>query len=179
MDARHFFSTTVDITGALPESNLRVARGMIETTMIPAQMNVPYNELLGAHSHDEAPGAGGQESFEQPRVGRAGEAPVGQRVFSRVPGSLRSALSGARVKYPSIRIADLMAATTPPLKYSTIRVGPTGACLDMLCFGACKEPDCTYKHPTARISIDPARAAAAATKLKAGLAAYEATNPTG
>jgi hypothetical protein len=72
-----------------------------------------------------------------------------------------------------------MGATTPPLKYTAIRVGPTGACLDMLCFGACKEPDCTYKHPTLRISIDPARAAAAATKLKAGYAAYEASHSEG
>jgi hypothetical protein len=140
MDARQFFSTTVDITGALPESNLRVARGMIETTMIPEQMNVPYQELLGAASRDDFTGPGGQESFEQPRTSRAGDAPVGQRVFSRVPGSIKSALSGARSKYPELRIADVMGAPTPPLKYSAIRVGPTGACLDMLCSGACKEP---------------------------------------
>jgi hypothetical protein len=177
MDARQFFSTTVDITGSLPESNLRVARGMIETTMIPAQMNVPFQELLGVN--DETSGAGGQESFEQPRAGRVGEAPAGQRVFARIPGPIKTALAGARQKYPNLRVADLMGATTPPLKYSTIRVGPTGACLDMLCFGICKEPDCTYKHPTARINIDPARAAAAATKLKAGYAAYEANHPGG
>lgn len=174
MDARQFFSTTVDITGSLPESNLRVARGMIETTMIPEQTNVPYQELLGTAMHDETTGPGGQESFEQPRTGRTGEAPVGSRVFSRVPGSIKAALTGARARYPDLRIADIMGAPTPPLRYTAIRVGPTGACLDMLCLGACKEPECTYKHPTARISIDPARAAAAASKLKAGLAAYEA-----
>jgi hypothetical protein len=46
MDARHFFSTSVDLSGSLPESNLRVARGMIETAMIPGQVKVPYKQLL-------------------------------------------------------------------------------------------------------------------------------------
>jgi hypothetical protein len=65
-----------------------------------------------------------------------------------------------------------MAAANPPLKYSAIKVGPNGACLDMLCLGACLEAGCSYKHPMTRIWIDPARAAAAATKLKQGYTAY-------
>jgi hypothetical protein len=78
------------------------------------------------------------------------------------------------LKYPTIRISDIMNATIPPIKYSVIKGGPTGACLDMLYLGACNEPECTYKHPSTRISLDPARAAASATKLKAGYAAYVA-----
>jgi hypothetical protein len=39
MDARHFFSTMVDLSGSLPKSNLRIARGMIKTTMIPEQVS--------------------------------------------------------------------------------------------------------------------------------------------
>lgn len=65
-----------------------------------------------------------------------------------------------------------MSAPVPPIKYTAIKGGPTGACLDMLYFGSCNEPDCTYKHPTTRISLDPARAATSANKLKLGYAAY-------
>jgi hypothetical protein len=177
-DARQFFSATVELTGDLPESNLRVARGMIETSMIPEQVNVPYDQLIaGGRSTEDRTGAGGQESFEHPRTpASSGEAPVGQRVFNRIPGSIKAALTGARARYPSLKISDLMTAPVPPLRYATIKVGPTGACLDMLCLGACNDEGCTYKHPATRISIDPARAAAAATKLKAGYEAYRASH---
>jgi hypothetical protein len=125
-DARRFFSTTIDLSGALPESNLCVTWGMIATTMIPEIMNVPYDQLLGMGPDGYEIGSGGQESFEQTRGGR-GEAASGQRIFHRVPGSMRSALSGARAKYPTIRIADIMNATIPPIKYSVVKGGPTGA----------------------------------------------------
>jgi hypothetical protein len=174
MDARSFFSTTADLAGDLPESNLRVARGMIETTMIPEQVNVPYDHLLGGMgAGDDAAWTGGQDSAEPPYAPSGqGDAPIGQRTFNRVPGSLKAALAGARTKYPNIRVSDIMGAATPPIKYSVIKLGPTGACLDMLCFGACKEATCTYKHPVTRVTIDPARAAVTAAKLKTGYAAY-------
>jgi hypothetical protein len=175
-DARRFFSTTIDLSGSLPESNLRVVRGMISTTMIPEMVNVPYDQLLGADAGYHESGSGGQESFEQPRSSGGGEVPVGQRLFARVPRSIKSALSGARAKYPHLRISDIMSAPVPPIKYSSIKGGPTGACLDMLYFGSCNEADCTYKHPTTRLSLDPSRAATAASKLKVGYAAYAANH---
>jgi hypothetical protein len=178
MDARQFFLMTIDLTGSLPESNLRVARGMIDTTMIPKMVNVPYGQLLGSAEQGEAmPSYSGQESPSEYRSADTGEAPVGQRTFSRVPGPIKAALAGARSKYPNIRVADLMMATVPPLKYTSIKVGPTGACLDMLCLGTCKEAGCTYKHPTTRVGIDPTRAVSAAIKLKLGYAAYTASHP--
>jgi hypothetical protein len=119
---------------------------MIETTMIPEQVKVPYEQLLTGVEDNYASGARGQETAEPPAYGR--DAPVGQRNFSRIPGAIKAALTGARAKYPSLRIADLMAATSPLIKYTAIKVGLTGACLDMLCFGTCKEAGCTYKHPT-------------------------------
>jgi hypothetical protein len=85
MDARSFFSMTADLAGDLPESNLRVARGMIETTMILEQVNVPYDQLLiGVGTGDDAAGATGQTSYEQvdSGAGAVSEAPVGQRTFS-------------------------------------------------------------------------------------------------
>jgi hypothetical protein len=172
MDARVYYSTLIDLSGSLPDSNLRVLRGMLETTMIPEQVNVPYGQLL-AGAPAPAHTTSGQDSYEPPYSESGGEVPVDQRIFSRVPGPIRTALTGARTHYPSLRIAELMAAASPPIKYSAIKIGPNGACLDMLCLGRCQEPGCSYKHPLTRISIDPARAAAAASKLKQGYEAYK------
>lgn len=126
---------------------------MIKTMMILEQMNVHYEDLLGTQVHDETMGARGQASFET-RMGCAGKAPVGQWVFSWVQGSIQVVLARACLKYPNLWITEVMGAPTPPIKYSAIRVGPTCACLDMLCFGVCKDHKCTYKHLTARITID-------------------------
>jgi hypothetical protein len=178
MDARVYYSTLIDLSGSLPESNLRVLRGMLETTMIPEQVNVPYGQLLHGITEDDSASWGGEMSELPPRHEGSSDLPVGQRAFARVPGPIRAALAGARTQYPTIQIAAIMAAASPPIKYSAVKVGPNGACLDMLCLGLCQDPACSYKHPITRISIDPARAAAAASKLKAGYAAYVAGNPT-
>jgi hypothetical protein len=179
MDARVYYSTLIDLAGALPDSNLRVLRGMLETTMIPEQVNVPYGQLLSSVPEEIPMGHGPRSYDPPPNDAGAGDVPVGQRTFNRVPGPIRAALSGARARFPHIRIADIMAAATPPIKYSAIKLGPNGACLDMICLGLCKEPECTYKHPVTRISMDPARALGAAAKLKVGYAAYAVAQGAG
>jgi hypothetical protein len=147
---------------------------MIKTTMVPKQVNVSYDQLLfGAipaeeGNRDSGMGADGQESFEPAQAPGTGDATMGQRHFGHVPGPVKTALVGVREKYPSLQVVDLMAATLPPLRYLAIQIGPSGACLDMLCFGSCKEPRCTYKHPATRFNIEPAGASTAASKLKAG-----------
>jgi hypothetical protein len=137
-------------------------------TMIPEQVNMTYDQLMAGVAA-ALPG-GSPESFDKPDMGRAGDAPVGQQVFNHKPGSLKAALAGGRARYPSIWVSDIMGAAVP--KYTSVKLKPMGACLDMLCLGACKEIGCTYKHPTMGISIDPARAAMVAAILKAGYAAY-------
>jgi hypothetical protein len=90
MDARTFFSMAADLAGDLPGSNLRVARGMIEASIITEQVNVPYDQLLvGVGSGNETMGMGGQGSSEIPHTPSV-EAPVGQRIFglsARLPES--------------------------------------------------------------------------------------------
>jgi hypothetical protein len=148
---------------------------MIKTSMIPEQVNIPYDQLVaGGQSGNDYMGRGGQESFEPPQSASSEDAPVSQRTFNQVPGPIRTALIGARTKYTDARMADLMAATLQLTKYTSLRIGPMGTCPNMLCLGACKEASCTYKHPLTRIIIDPpAQAAAVATKLKAGYDAYK------
>ena len=99
---------------------------------------------------------------------------MGQWVFGRVPGSIKSALSGVRTKYPDIRISNIMNAPVLLLKYSSIKEGPMGACVDMLYLSSCNEEDCTYKHPSTRLNLNPSKAATAARQPKAGYTAYMA-----
>jgi hypothetical protein len=72
MDARSFFSMTVDLAGDLPDSNLRVAHGMIEATIITEQVNVPYDQLLvGMGQGDETRGMGTKAVKISPTTHRA------------------------------------------------------------------------------------------------------------
>jgi hypothetical protein len=117
MDASQFFPMAIDLSGSLPELNLRVVWGMINMTMNPEMVNMPYGQLLAGAEHAEVGlGAGGQESFEEARVSGAGEAPVDQRTFARVLCPIKAALAGTWTKYPNIWILDLMMATILPLK---------------------------------------------------------------
>jgi hypothetical protein len=155
---------------------------MIKTTMIPEQVNVPYDQLLvGVGTGDNARQMGSQESAEQSYLSAGhGDAPGGQRIFSQVPGSIKAALVGARGAYPIIWVLEIMAAATLPMPqvqfHQTWADQVTRACLDMLCLGTCKEATCSYKHPTTRVMIDPAQAVMAAAKLKMGYAAYVITH---
>jgi hypothetical protein len=72
-----------------------------------------------------------------------------------------------------VTIVELMAAHAPPLSYNQVKLGPNGACLDFLCFGACPNTKCIYKH-MASMSIKYDRAAAVAPKLGACFSAYNA-----
>lgn len=92
MDANHFFSTLVDPSGPLPESNLQVACGMIKITMIPEQVNVPYEQLLfGAKPSEE--GLGGRRRSS----GWSGTAyaPVGHDKTQLHPRHHQNGISGS------------------------------------------------------------------------------------
>jgi hypothetical protein len=85
MDAHSFFLTTIDLSGDLPKSNLRVAHGIIETTMISDQVNVPYDQLLGGMKTPDVSGSGSgsQDHAEQAQYsGGSGNAPVGKYLIA-------------------------------------------------------------------------------------------------
>jgi hypothetical protein len=97
------------------------------------------------------------------------------RTFRHVPPSIKAILHGARSKYPSLTVAELMAAHEPPLQYAQVKLGPSGSCLDFLCFGACKNTRCSYKH-AATAAVPAARAEAVAPKLSDAYNAYDAAH---
>jgi hypothetical protein len=169
MDARQFFSTGIDVRGNLPQSLLSTTYNEVAAGIVPAHLNVPYTQLMGQDAKEE-------EVDASESVGRGtGQTSRESRSYRHVPASIKTVLQGARTKYPSLTVAELMAANVPPLTYSQVKLGPSGSCLDFLCFGACKSSRCSYKHP-ATASIQQSRADAVAVKLQTAWTAYKSAN---
>jgi hypothetical protein len=166
MDARRFFSTGIDTRGNLPQSLLCTTYNEVAVGIVQAHLNVPYSQLMGNDTTDESPG------YPEARS-TGGAASRESRTFRHVPPSIKAILRGVRSKYPSVTIAEMMAAHDPPLQYTQVKLGPSGSCLDFLCFGACKNSRCSYKHAAAA-SVQTARAEAVAPKLGAAYSAYDA-----
>jgi hypothetical protein len=167
MDARRFFSTGIDTRGNLPQSLLRTTYNEVAVGIIQAHLNVPYAQLMGTEPPDESPGYPDMRA-----AGGTTPASTGPRTFRHVPASIKAILRGVRSKYPSVTIAELMAAHSPALQYTQVKLGPSGSCLDYLCFGICKSSGCPYKHEVAS-SVSVARAEAVAPKLGAAYKAYD------
>jgi len=61
-----------------------------------------------------------------------------------------------------------MTVPNHPIKYSDIRLGAPGGCLDYCYLGCCKDPSCTYNHmPTGPVQDSKAKKVAEHLK-KAG-----------
>jgi hypothetical protein len=170
MDSRSFFLTGVDVRGNLPQSLLRNTYNEVAAGVAQAHLNVPYSLLMGQDT--------GEPSYSNKRrqtTGGTGTSRAEVRTFRHVPASIKTILQGVRSKYPTVTIAEHMAAHEPPLQYAQVKLGPSGSCLDFLCFGACKNARCSYKHDAAS-SIPTVRAEAIAPKLGAAYNSYDAAH---
>jgi hypothetical protein len=161
IDARRFFSAGMDIRNLLRTTFNEVSAGIVQ-----AHLNVPYVALLG---QDPGEASFSRESGEASKE----RATTGPRNFWHVPPAIKMILQGARSKYPTLTVADLMSAHQPPLQYAQVKLGPAGSCLDFMCFGSCKNRRCSYKHPTTA-SIASNLATTIAPKLGAAYTAYDA-----
>jgi hypothetical protein len=166
MDARRFCSAGIDVRGNLPQSLLRNTYNGIATGIVQAHLNVPFAQLLGQN-------LGEPSHSPDTRVGGQARTRSEPRTFRHVPAAIKNILRGARSKYPSLTVVEVMGAHVPPLQYAQVKLGPNGSCLDFLCLRAYKNGQCTYKH-TATASIATARAEAVAPKLGAAYNAYDA-----
>jgi hypothetical protein len=111
LDARRFFSAGIGTRGNLPQSLLpTVYKNEVASGIVQAHLSVPYSQLLG-----QDPGETSYGPDTTSEVGRAAAPRNESRTFCHVPPSLKSVLRGARSKYPSVTIAELMAAYAPPL----------------------------------------------------------------
>jgi hypothetical protein len=168
MDSRRFFSTGIDTRGNLPQSLLRTTYNEVAMGIVQAHLNVPYGQLMGQEDNRDPPIVS-----SNPRVATGTTGPQESRTFRHAPAAIKTILRGVRSKYPAVKIADLMAAHNPPLQYSQVKLGPSGSCLDYLCFGSCKNRHCSYKH-VETASIQQSRAESVAPMLGAAYAAYDA-----
>jgi hypothetical protein len=166
MDSRRFLSTGVDVRGNLPQTLLRTTYNEVAAGIVQAHLNAPYVQLLGQDAGEPSEGNDG------PRDGGVASSRE-NRTFRHVPSSIKAILKGVKSKYPAVTIADIIAAHNPPLTYGQVNLGPNGSCLDYLCFGACKNARCSYKHAPA-CAIQTTRAEAVATKLGVAYMAYDA-----
>jgi hypothetical protein len=113
MDVRRFFSTGIDVRGNLPQSLLRNTHSEVATGIVQADLNVPYSQLLGQDSGEPSYSNEGRSSFRS-------EAKEGARLFRHVPAAIKTILQGVHTKYPSMTMAELMAAHHPPLLYCQV-----------------------------------------------------------
>jgi hypothetical protein len=150
----------------LPRSLLRTTFDQVAVGIVHAQPNVPYDQLMGLDQSREQPNS------LSPRATMEKGGARETRIFRHVPAAVKTALWGARSKYPTLTVQELMAAHDPPLPYAQIKMGPSGTCLDYLCFGACKNAGCNYKHVEGA-SVPASRAEAVAPKLAAAYKTYD------
>ena len=86
---------------------------------------------------------------------------------------LAAAVLPACTKRATVKMTDLINATTTPVPYSNARVGAAGSCLDMIILGKCVNPQCTFSHAACGI-IPNARAREIVRNLQPGIDAFVA-----
>jgi hypothetical protein len=178
-DARSFFSAGVDVRGNLPQSFLSRVSDDMAMGIVMVHHHVPFAELLGRGGGEGPPGIKHQSNEEgRGAVSPSKEARKSLKIYKYVVPTIKTSLTGARSKYPTLTISDLMAATSPPLQYSQVRIGSAGACLDYLCFGLCKDTKCGYKHSEIEVVVRADRAKSVAKCLGAAYSTYDAAQPT-
>ena len=79
-------------------------------------------------------------------MGSSGQSGGISKVNPRWNARLKIATANVLRRAPDVRFNQIMAAVQPSLKYSAVKIGGNGTCLDMHYFGRCNEPTCNYKH---------------------------------
>jgi hypothetical protein len=173
LDSRRFFSDSVDGDGNLPASNLSYILNQLSAGLMTIHTNVPYQELTNA------PGTGQEDTVPrgptERNAGRKTETSTGPHVYGGVPAEIKLLLAGAVTKHPTITMAKVMAAETPPVPYQAMKLGKNGACLDFLALGQCATKNCSFNHDK-NIHIDPAQLRKVLPKLRDAYAKYEANS---
>lgn len=144
-DARDFFSDkSLDV---LPRSNLRFLRSWLITSSLKETMNCPVDKLLGLSTTRERAGTVGTAGASADIFESAGErGSGGSRVNRFYHADLQEATRDLLRAHPSVKMVEVMRAADDPMRYSDVKMGANGSCLDVHYFGECKNDECTYKH---------------------------------
>ena len=163
MDARLFFSTPILPDGTLPQSQLRCANAWLGSGCIKTIEGCPVDRLLGVPSAPAAAIPGPPASAITDWIPAA----TPEHYNNNVHPLLAAAVLPARNKRATVKMTDLINATTPPVPYSNVRVGAAGSCLDMIILGKCVSPQCTFSHAACGV-IPDARACEIVRHLQPG-----------
>ena len=167
-DARLFFSTPILPDGTLPESQLRFANGWLGSGSIKLIEGCHVDRLLGL---PRAPAA----ALPGPPASAVADwmtAAPPEHYNNKVHPLLAAAVLLARTKWATVKIMDLINATTPPVPYNNVRVGAAGSCLDMIILRKCVNPQSsTFSHTACGI-IPDARAREIVRNLQPGIDAF-------
>jgi hypothetical protein len=124
--------------GTLPQSQLRCANAWLDSGSIKRIDGCPVDRLLGVSSAPAAappgPPAGAMTDWMP--------AATPEHYNNNVHPLLAAAVIPARNKRATIKVTDLINATTHPVPYSSVGVGIAGSCLDMNILGKCVNPQC-------------------------------------
>ena len=183
-DSRQFFTEASqwELGQPLPRSRLTYTTTflqngtILETEHCPIERFYPVAELPPPPPSPYGSGGGGSghidNLFQQAPYGGSGGPTGRSEVFKTTVHPLIEKVTGPlKNAHPQVTIGALMSAPDPPLKYSDLRIGTKGTCLEMNLFGVCRNNRCTYQHLEAKPT--DSRAQAIANTVQRAAEAYE------
>jgi hypothetical protein len=181
-DAREFFSCQAD-DDELPNTKLLTTRVWLDAGSLQEPFNVPTDRLLGfARPNQAIPGVPGPPSADienpfEPRSNfpRGLSVPGPPWINPSPNATLVASVQVAVAKRASVRVLDMMQASTPKLRYRDVRIGASGGCLDFAVMGVCSAPSCSYSH-AAPDSVPTQKAQKFAKLLKKAAESYVAAS---
>jgi hypothetical protein len=181
LDARYFFSLSVEDDEDLPDSTLNVAAQMLERGSIAMDIvGVPEEEFLGLASPGmryegySGPSGGFSQMFpptdrptqDFPPTGGANQ----DRLVNRaLPTDFKAVMTPLLQAHPRVNVVSIMNASVPPIKHPAISLGK-GTCLNYHLLGVCSVRNCSFKHT--ELQVTPARMRAILEIIKPNIAAF-------
>jgi hypothetical protein len=173
LDSRRFFTDATNDTGIQPVSRLDVLLDFISIGNVPILNNAPFRELLGTTDDATVHGAPARATAREDRsIGTAVTSGSHLGLTFPVPTDIAEIFRGGLTRYPGLHITDVMATPSPPVPYAKYRLGPSGTCMDFVCFGKCANPSCSFKHSVS-LQLNPGQTQRAAPHIKAAYNAYK------
>lgn len=177
-DSRKFFgaANAWEPGEPLPRSKLQYVNEFLEMGKIMESVHCPINLFYPGESGylplPPPPRTGGQDGVQGglfPDATGSGGIYKGP-YWAPLHPLIAEATKGLLQEFPTLSIGALMSSCDPPLKYSDLRLGARGTCMQLNGLGSCSDPSCTYSHVIAKPT--DAKAKAVAANLAKAAASY-------
>jgi hypothetical protein len=151
LDARQFFSKSVEDNEKLPDSSLTITAQMLSLGVITMDLvGVPEDEFLGLATPRQASGSSFSTLF--PPTQRPNQEPppsTGRANFvnDSLPTNFKAVMTPFLRAHPKINAITVMNHSNPPIKFPEVNIGK-GLCLNYHLLGACSAKRCNFNHHT-------------------------------